>query len=128
MELIDVASVLAHKELELSAQGYHPHQVQAAIRLAWKQAEGTAIKASPQHQESVFLSCLERNLEASERWLAGNIQAAAEGDMDRGIDRAARERRPQRGYQRMGVDGRYASRRWQQGTPASKEHYREFFA
>jgi len=128
MELNDLASALALKELELSAQGYQPHQVNAAIRFAWKRAEGVAIRAPQQHQQSVFLANVEQNLEACERWLAGNVQAAAEGDMDRGIDQAARDRRPLRGYQRMGVDGRYAVRRWKEGLPASKEGYRQFFA
>ena len=128
MELPDLPRILALKELELSALGYPPHQVDAAIRFAWKSAEGTAIRAPEEHQEAMFMVSLERKLESCERWLAGNIQAAADGDMDRGIDQAARDRRAQRGYARMGVDGRYAARRWKEGVPASKEAYRRFFA
>lgn len=128
MELNELADALARKELELSAQGYPPHQIDAAIRFAWKRAQGVALRAPEQHQQSVFLAHVELALESCERWLAGNVQAAADGDMDRGIDQAARDRRPQRGYKRMGVDGRYAVRRWNEGLPASKEGYRQFFA
>lgn len=127
MELEEVGGKLALKELELSAQGYPQHQVEAAIRYAWRRAHGVASKARTDLQQAVFLANLEENLEAAARWLDGNAQAAADRDMERGVDRAAREGKVERGYRRMGVDGRQASSRWRQGVPASKEGYKRFF-
>ena len=128
MELEEVGGKLALKELELSALGYPQHQVEAAIRYAWRRASGVASKARADLQQAVFLATLEEDLAAVVRWLDGNAQAAADRDMERGVDRAAREGKVERGYRRMGVDGRQASRRWRQGAPASKERYREFFS
>ena len=127
MELHDLATAVALKELELSAQGYPPRQVAAAIRWAWRRAEGMASKAPPGSQEAVFVAIHSESLEASGRWLDGNAAAAAGGDMAQGLDRAVRDRKAQRGYKRLGVDGRHAVRRWKEGVPASKERYREFF-
>ena len=127
MELADVGGKLALKELELSAQGYPEHQVRAAIRYVWRRAQGMAAKALPDHREAVFLTIFEENLEAAARWLDGNALAAADQDMQRGVDRAARAGKVERGYRRMGVDGGRASGRWRQGVPASKIAYRRFF-
>ena len=127
MELQDVTTALALKELELSAQGYPPHQVQGAIRYAWGRARGVALKAPEEYREPLFVATLTENLEAAARWLEGNAQVAADGSRAHGLDLAVRERRPQRGYRRMGLDGRHAAQRWKEGVPASKQGYDRFF-
>lgn len=127
MELTDALPALALKELELDAQGYPPHQVRAASRFALRQAEGVAMKAPAPYQEAVFLARLEDTLEAAGRWLDGNRRAAAEGDMESGVDRARRERRAHRGYRRMGLDGSPAADRWGERVEADKAGYAEFW-
>lgn len=127
MDLEDVTTALAQKELELTAQGYPPHQVTGAVRWAFNRARGMAIKAPEETQVPLFVAILTENLEAAADWIEGNARAAAEGDMAHGVDLAVKEKRPQRGYRRLGVDGRRAAARWKEGVPASKEKYRQFF-
>jgi len=127
MELQDTATAAALKELELAACGFSPAQVAAAIRYAWKRAAGVAAKAPPGSEVPVFVTIHTEALQATVPWLENNARAAGEGDQAHGLDLAVKERRSQRGYDRMGVDGKRATRLWRAELPAAKRGYRQFF-
>ena len=121
-----VAAVVAN-ELQLHARGIARHQIAAATRYAWRRASGIARRTRAAHAESVFIASLDEALDGAERWVAGNQRAARDGDMDRGVQLAVKDDRAERGYQRLGVDGGSAAKKWAAASDADTERYRSFW-
>lgn len=122
------AAALVVHELELYAHGVAPHQIAAATRYAWRRAGGMARRARPALAEAVFVTSLDEALDGAERWVAGNQRAARDGDMARGVDLAVDEGRADRGYSRLGIDGRGAAGKWADAREADKGGYRTFWS
>lgn len=99
------SEALTIKHMQLVAAGYSVEHADAAVSYAHNRAGGMASKASPAHQEGVYLTALYESLEGCARWIDGNNRAAREGDQARGIDLAVDEQRVTRGYRRWGYDG-----------------------